>query len=254
MVILCWLRIWRKPNEAASYHPLPMLQLHRRWLRLGSPANRHELGHLELPFLNFSFSVKLSATRRYVCMFSVSSSGNSSSLALFWSEEIPHLALPSYVHHIDAEIGMVDDVCHLRITGFYGFIATTERYKSWDLIQSLSTASSLPWLILGDFNKVILAFEKFGGRGDSFTWANLITKCRLDCCLISPDWRPPFNYLKCGKAHHRFVKSTNNFALKKRGSNGRIIHKWSPHNGLKSSLAPPIFVPVRKSKQLGLSY
>ncbi|KAM1816067.1 hypothetical protein ACFX12_000524 [Malus domestica] len=140
MVILCWLRIWRKPNEAASYHPLPMLQLHRRWLRLGSPANRHELGHLELP------------------------SGNSGSLALFWSEEIPHLALPPYVHHIDAEIGMVDDVCQLRITGFYGFIATTERYKSWDLIQSLSTASSLPWLILGDFNEVLLAFEKFGGR------------------------------------------------------------------------------------------
>lgn len=116
---------------------------------------------------------------------------------------------------------MADDVCQWRITGFYGFIATTERYKSWDLIQSLSTASSLPWLILWDFNEVVLASEKFGGRlrsssqiqgfrdvvrhcnlldlsfeGDSFTWANSITKCRLDCCLVSSNWRLMFNYSK----------------------------------------------------------
>lgn len=69
--------------------------------------------------------------------FSVSNSGNSGDLALFWSNEIPYRVLSSFVHHIDAEIGMADDVCQWRIIGFYGFIATTERYKSL--------------LILGDF-------------------------------------------------------------------------------------------------------
>lgn len=33
-----------------------------------------------------------------------------------------------------------------------------------------------------------------GFHGDAFTWANLITKCRLDQCLANPGWRHIFKY------------------------------------------------------------
>lgn len=110
---------------------------------------------------------------------------------------------------------------HWQITSFYGFAAISDSHKSWDLLRSLSRVGSLPWLILGDFNEVLLAFENFGGRvrsstqmqgfkdvvaycslsdlgfsGEIFTWANSITRCRLDRCLATAEWRSRFGQLK----------------------------------------------------------
>lgn len=51
-----------------------------------------------------------------------------------------------------------------RFTGFYGCPDTVERYHSWDLLIRLGATNSLPWLCCGDFNKILTAEEKIGGR------------------------------------------------------------------------------------------
>ncbi|KAB2603225.1 hypothetical protein D8674_004230 [Pyrus ussuriensis x Pyrus communis] len=38
-------------------------------------------------------------------------------------------------------------------TGFYGFASTSDRNKSWDLVQSLNGYASHPWVLFGDFNE-----------------------------------------------------------------------------------------------------
>ncbi|KAB2632708.1 hypothetical protein D8674_028955 [Pyrus ussuriensis x Pyrus communis] len=52
----------------------------------------------------------------------------------------------------------------LRSWDSMGFTATSDQYKSWELLRSLSSFSALPWLIFRDFNEVLLASEKIGGR------------------------------------------------------------------------------------------
>lgn len=38
------------------------------------------------------------------------------------------------------------------------------RTESWDIMRSLAGYSTLPWCILGDFNGIMFAEEKRGGR------------------------------------------------------------------------------------------
>lgn len=61
-------------------------------------------------------------------------------------------------------------------------VATSEQHNSWDLMQDLHSLSTLLWLIFGDFNEVLLAFEKTGGR--SVTLSN----CRVVMWWVPVIW------------------------------------------------------------------
>ena len=65
-------------------------------------------------------------------------------------------------HHIDALIKQEGVVW--RFTGFYGHPETSRRGESWDLLRQLHASFSLPWLLLGDFNKTLL-LDKYWGSG-----------------------------------------------------------------------------------------
>lgn len=51
-----------------------------------------------------------------------------------------------------------------RFTGFYGHPTTAERHRTWTLLRSLGDESSLPWVVVGDFNELLHASEKVGGN------------------------------------------------------------------------------------------
>ena len=48
--------------------------------------------------------------------------------------------------------------------GFYGEPDTRNHYVSWATLRRLKAKHSLPWICAGDFNKIIRAHEKLGGR------------------------------------------------------------------------------------------
>ena len=47
-----------------------------------------------------------------------------------------------------------------HLTGFYGNPKTERRSESWAKLKFLKNSSSLPWLVIGDFNEIIGLSEK----------------------------------------------------------------------------------------------
>lgn len=94
----------------------------------------------------------------------VFSDGQSGGLALFWRDGVGVRFRSKSVHHIDVEIHP-DDGSSIawRLTGFYGHPVTTARHLTWSLLCELHDESSLPWVVLGDFNELLHADEKDGG-------------------------------------------------------------------------------------------
>ncbi|PPE01790.1 hypothetical protein GOBAR_DD01170 [Gossypium barbadense] len=51
-----------------------------------------------------------------------------------------------------------------RFTGFCGQSDKTLRHESWDLVTAINEASSLPWLLGGDFNEILAGCENREGK------------------------------------------------------------------------------------------
>ena len=89
--------------------------------------------------------------------------GRKGGLAMLWARDID-LEIKSYSsNHIDAVINDTESSYKWRLTGFYGHPETHERYESWHLLAFLNNQLHLPWLCLGDFNKILSNSEKQGG-------------------------------------------------------------------------------------------
>ena len=105
---------------------------------------------------------------------------------------------------------------------FYAKAQTHLRHQTWDVLKNISASSSLPWLCIGDFNKVpspsehrgigtrsnvqIQAFREttdvcmlmdIGYKGRFWTFEKKVaggsyTRCRLDRALVSAQWMARF--------------------------------------------------------------
>ncbi|CAL9021651.1 unnamed protein product [Prunus brigantina] len=157
----------------------------------------------------------------------VASAGASGGLCLLWTEEVNIRALSFSPHHIDVEVQVLGVHGKWRLTGFYGHPVTAERHKSWELLSRLGSASSLPWVCIGDFNEILAAHEKLGGavrnerqmqnfrqaidscglkdlgyRGPKFTWwrnGPEDIRVRLDRGLATWEWCTLFPQAKIQK-------------------------------------------------------
>ncbi|CAM8975431.1 unnamed protein product [Rhodiola kirilowii] len=82
--------------------------------------------------------------------FAVDCKGKAGGLAVLWLEELD-LTIRSYpIGHVDADVRYG---CYFRLTLFYGDLVAAKRRFSWELLRMLSTASNLPWIVLGDLMK-----------------------------------------------------------------------------------------------------
>ncbi|XP_074352278.1 uncharacterized protein LOC141691438 [Apium graveolens] len=93
----------------------------------------------------------------------IEAQGHSGGLALLWKNEGGCTILDGSKHYIDFEVEN-NQVRRWRYTGFYGCPERERRRESWDIIQNLAGQSALPWCIIGDFNDMLFADEKKGGR------------------------------------------------------------------------------------------
>ncbi|CAM8995263.1 unnamed protein product [Rhodiola kirilowii] len=153
------------------------------------------------------------------CCFSVPARGRSGGLALFWNNNADVTVNNYSSFHIDFT---VQSTSTFRVTLFYGAPTPALRARSWELIRQLSTLSSLPWCLMGDFNEILnftdvsknalrrvkpmLQFRSvledcdltdLGFKGYKFTYTNRRkgkdeTRCRLDRVLANPEWRNLF--------------------------------------------------------------
>ena len=145
----------------------------------------------------------------------------SGGLVLYWKNEVDLHVLNSSPMYIDAVVNLgLDDAW--RFIGFYGNLVTANREHSWALLKHLCLQMDIPWLCIGDFNKIMKAEEKTGGAsrperqmvafrealdfygfrdlgyvGSPFTWCNnqfngAITWIRLDRGVATPSWTEMF--------------------------------------------------------------
>ncbi|CAM8877042.1 unnamed protein product [Rhodiola kirilowii] len=147
--------------------------------------------------------------------FVVDPKGSAGGLAVLWKSEVS-LTIRNYSRfHVDAVSGAS---FQSRLTLFYGNLIVSKRKESWNLIRTLESLQSGPWVLLGDFNEVfkdsevhrvhqrnqwqIEAFRRVIGEcglidlgylGHPFTFSNrrrgnLETKARLDRVFVNKAW------------------------------------------------------------------
>lgn len=81
-------------------------------------------------------------------------------LSLVWKEGLT-ISLRSFSKSLnDMEVDEGNSRAVWRFIGFYGSLVEHVRKELWNVLKQLKNSSRLPWLILGDFNKVMFSFEK----------------------------------------------------------------------------------------------
>ena len=160
--------------------------------------------------------------------FVVPSIGNSGGLILLWKDDLRVDVQTFSQNHIDAWVDG-GELGWWHFTGFYGHPVTPRRHESWAKLKQLKGTSSLPWLVIGDFNEIVGLLEKEGGCirprkqmekfvstidncglcdlgfiGSTFTWIYQTTcgvqiRERLDRALANLEWRSLY---PMAKLHH----------------------------------------------------
>lgn len=70
-----------------------------------------------------------------------------------------------------------DGVRDWRLTDIYGWSKSGQKYHTWDMINSLESDYSLPWVLGGDFNEVLLASKKRGENACDFNSFSAFRDC-----------------------------------------------------------------------------
>ena len=170
-------------------------------------------------------------------MIEFSREGRGGGVVIFWKKEVDFSVDTYSPNHIDAVINKGKEG-EWRFTGFYGEPKTNNHFISWATLKRLKSKFSLPWLYAGDFNEIIRAHEKLGGRhrpnrqmeefrdvldeygfqdlgycGNKFTWCNRHGEGhtvweRLNRVVGTAKWLSMFPatkvvHLECGTSDHK---------------------------------------------------
>ncbi|KAL6521117.1 hypothetical protein OROGR_017686 [Orobanche gracilis] len=94
-------------------------------------------------------------------LFFVDGGGSGGGLALFWKDKNVARLIGFSTNFIDIEV-LLPGQLPWRLTCFYGYPERARREDSWNLLRTLASKSSLPWVVIGDFNDLSSQSEKFG--------------------------------------------------------------------------------------------
>lgn len=89
-------------------------------------------------------------------------------LALLWTLKVDISILHYSSGHISAQIQDWHIGSMGYFTGFYGSPEASSRFHSWNLLQRIALDMSHPWLVIEDFNKILLIEEMQGHHAHSF--------------------------------------------------------------------------------------
>ncbi|CAL1396141.1 unnamed protein product [Linum trigynum] len=70
------------------------------------------------------------------------------------------------------------------ISGVYGSPNPSHRRALWETMRALSSGTSLPWLVLGDFNALLGPDDKRGGASFNMSQSREFRDCVEDCSLM----------------------------------------------------------------------
>lgn len=162
--------------------------------------------------------------------FSVDKVGRSGGLTIFWKNNVSCEITGYSQNHVNVNFSN-NGIDVWSLSCFYGFPEIGRRKSSWDLIRRLAGMTQLPWTIIGDFNDLLTAADKWGGspcaqslmagfqaaiddsllvkvdlQGGKFTWerfrgTNEWVKERLDRAFATRSWLHLFPLCKLSVIH-----------------------------------------------------
>lgn len=181
--------------------------------------------------------------------FYVDSRGRSGGIGLWWRDLNVSIISFSNRH-------IMENICHpdkgnWLLVGIYGYLERENKWRTYDLMRSLTTNITKPFMFIGDFNQIVNSLEKQGGAnivlsevqqfrdvieeldlcdmgcsGGKFTWQRgrrqgSIIRERLDKGLYSWDWHHMFPQaiISC------FPRIHSNHSLLRLSFNGEYITK-----------------------------
>lgn len=99
----------------------------------------------------------------YLNGIKVDPKGTRGGLCLAWRTNVDIILCSFSKRHIDVLVEDNKKGAKWRLTGFYGSPYVQYRNESWEILRSLATGMEMPWLVCGDFNKIMYGCEKKRG-------------------------------------------------------------------------------------------
>nr|GME05062.1 uncharacterized protein LOC109162272 [Ipomoea batatas]GME15660.1 uncharacterized protein LOC109162272 [Ipomoea batatas] len=116
-------------------------------------------------------------------MFVVDACGHRGGLVLLWHEAVELEVTGFSSNHIDSIVILDIGSPKWRFTGYYGYPERSRRRESWQLLRTLASLSTMPWVVMGDYNDLMHQGDK-RGRHPQPTWLlNGFTEAIADCGL-----------------------------------------------------------------------
>ncbi|XP_074304103.1 uncharacterized protein LOC141638656 [Silene latifolia] len=166
----------------------------------------------------------------------VDSVGRSAGVAILWREGVEVDVISSTAHHIDEAIRGVFNVDEWRLTGVYGWSRHEDKWKTWRLMKDIKSLSSLPWVMIGDFNQILFEHEKKGGAPreqalmDEFREA--VDECELLDVGFSDVPTITLHHLEFDKSDHMPIKLAMFSPIKSfKGKRFRFEDMWVTSEG-----------------------
>ncbi|XP_026459248.1 uncharacterized protein LOC113359895 [Papaver somniferum] len=126
---------------------------------------------------NSSFCNKLNFPGMKSVVIHNSVSNKKGNIWLFWNQS---LSTPSVISMSSQMITI--NVCGVLISGVHAHVGITQRRYLWSEMKQISLLN-LPWLVIGDFNVIMPAEEKIGGKCPNKIAMMDFTSC-LDTCEL----------------------------------------------------------------------
>jgi hypothetical protein len=88
--------------------------------------------------------------------------GKSGGLALLWGVDVEAKIQNFSQRHINVIIHEPNQGASWKFSGFYGHPDATKRVEAWSLLTFLTHLQPKQWVVMGGFNEVLVASEKWG--------------------------------------------------------------------------------------------
>lgn len=117
--------------------------------------------------------------------FATDTIGYAGGLWLLWKkEEADVFVLSATEQEIHASVKLCDSNLSWLISSVYASPRIAERRILWSNLSKVASLHSLPWLLLGDFNEILIGEDKFGGRNINLYIAIEFKECINACNML----------------------------------------------------------------------
>lgn len=149
------------------------------------------------------------------------SDGRSGGLLMLWRTDVVVQCMGISQYYIDV---IIRDEGDWRLTGIYGEPNWERKDRTWEALRSLDTNMTLPWLALGDINKILYHYEKEGGRARTQRQLQAFHDALADCELVDMGFKGDVFTWRRGKIRERFDRGVTDAQWNSKFPNAGLVN------------------------------